>query len=284
MKWINTYILLLCLTASSAFAGSTKRYEFEWKDINTREVVRWEGDTAIVNPRSSITELDCSIKINNRDIDAAIESFGIPKSWTTFTYTSEDDLQKKQVSLQKKAARRGIKMSDDMKSYVIDYQWVIDQSSRELRDAAKDIRSIARRKGYRSKRELVGAFASFVQSLEYRLPPNNRIDDNGKEIITIGAIMPIEVLTNQWGDCDSKSMLFATLVRSIDLTEVVFIVKHEHVFAAVDVIPEPEDQTIRYKGDDWVLIELTDAWPIGRVPEEHIECIDQKQFEIVGLH
>ncbi|MBT5136006.1 MAG: hypothetical protein HOK75_05610 [Phycisphaerae bacterium] len=284
MKWINTYILLLCLTASSAFAGSTKRYEFEWKDINTREVVRWEGDTAIVNPRSSITELDCSIKINNRDIDAAIESFGIPKSWTTFTYTSEDDLQKKQVSLQKKAARRGIKMSDDMKSYVIDYQWVIDQSSRELRDAAKDIRSIARRKGYRSRRELVGAFASFVQSLEYRLPPNNRIDDNGKEIITIGAIMPIEVLTNQWGDCDSKSMLFATLVRSIDLTEVVFIVKHEHVFAAVDVIPEPEDQTIRYKGDDWVLIELTDAWPIGRVPEEHIECIDQKQFEIVGLH
>jgi hypothetical protein len=284
MKWINTYILLLCLTASSAFAGSTKRYEFEWKDINTREVVRWEGDTAIVNPRSSITELDCSIKINNRDIDAAIESFGIPKSWTTFTYASEDDLQKKQVSLQKKAARRGIKMSDDMKSYVIDYQWVIDQSSRELRDAAKDIRSIARRKGYRSKRELVGAFASFVQSLEYRLPPNNRIDDNGKEIITIGAIMPIEVLTNQWGDCDSKSMLFATLVRSIDLTEVVFIVKHEHVFAAVDVIPEPEDQTIRYKGDDWVLIELTDAWPIGRVPEEHIESIDQKQFEIVGLH
>ena len=237
-----------------------------------------------MNPRSSITELDCSIKINNRDIDAAIESFGIPKSWTTFTYTSEDDLQKKQVSLQKKAARRGIKMSDDMKSYVIDYQWVIDQSSRELRDAAKDIRSIARRKGYRSRRELVGAFASFVQSLEYRLPPNNRIDDNGKEIITIGAIMPIEVLTNQWGDCDSKSMLFATLVRSIDLTEVVFIVKHEHVFAAVDVIPEPEDQTIRYKGDDWVLIELTDAWPIGRVPEEHIECIDQKQFEIVGLH
>jgi len=284
MKWINTYILLLCLTASSAFAGSTKRYEFEWKDINTREVVRWEGDTAIVNPRSSITELDCSIKINNRDIDAAIESFGIPKSWTTFTYTSEDDLQKKQVSLQKKAARRGIKMSDDMKSYVIDYQWVIDQSSRELRDAAKDIRSIARRKGYRSRRELVGAFASFVQSLEYRLPPNNRIDDNGNEIITIGAIMPIEVLTNQWGDCDSKSMLFATLVRSIDLTEVVFIVKHEHVFAAVDVIPEPEDQTIRYKGDDWVLIELTDAWPIGRVPEEHMECIDQKQFEIVGLH
>ena len=284
MKWINTYILLLCLTASSAFADSTKRYEFEWKDINTREVVRWEGDTAIVNPRSSITELDCSIKINNRDIDAAIESFGIPKSWTTFTYTSEDDLQKKQVSLQKKAARRGIKMADDMKSYVIDYQWVIDQSSRELRDAAKDIRSIARRKGYRSRRELVGAFASFVQSLEYRLPPNNRIDDNGKEIITIGAIMPIEVLTNQWGDCDSKSMLFATLVRSIDLTEVVFIVKHEHVFAAVDVIPEPEDQTIRYKGDDWVLIELTDAWPIGRVPEEHIECIDQKQFEIVGLH
>jgi hypothetical protein len=193
-------------------------------------------------------------------------------------------LQKKQVSLQKKAARRGIKMADDMKSYVIDYQWVIDQSSRELRDAAKDIRSIARRKGYRSRRELVGAFASFVQSLEYRLPPNNRIDDNGEEIITIGAIMPIEVLTNQWGDCDSKSMLFATLIRSIDLTEVVFIVKHEHVFAAVDVIPEPEDQTIRYKGDDWVLIELTDAWPIGRVPEEHIESIDQKQFEIVGLH
>lgn len=284
MKWINTHILLFCLTASTAVAGSTTRYEFEWKDINTRDVVRWEGDTAMVRPNSSITELSCSIKIHSRDVDAAIDSFGIPKSWTSFTYTDEDDLQKKQSNLQKKASRRGIKMDEDMTRYVIDYQWVIDQSSRELRDAAKGIRSVARRKGYRSRRELVGAFASFVQALEYKLPPNNRIDDNGKEIITIGAIMPIEVLTNQWGDCDSKSMLFATLVRSIDLIDVVFIVKHEHVFAAVNVRPLPEDQTIRYKGDDWVLIELTDAWPIGRVPEEHIDSISQNKFEVIGLH
>ena len=115
------------------------------------------------------------------------------------------------------------------------------------------------------------------------MPPDSRTNDGGEEILTVGAIMPLEVLSNKWGDCDSKSMLFAALVRSIDLIDVVFIVVPDHLFAAVDLRPEDDEHMIGHKGDYWVLIELTDAWPIGRVPEKHVAGILSNQFEIFDL-
>ncbi|MBT4530470.1 MAG: hypothetical protein HOC27_04640 [Phycisphaerae bacterium] len=284
MNWINTNILLLCMTASPVAASSTQLLTFDWEDINTREVVRWEGDTAIVQHGSTMQNLSCKIKLDTKDIEAAIESYGIPKSWTSITYTDKADLQKQQKAIQQKASRHGIKMDDNMDKYIVDYKWVINQSTRKLRDVAKTIRSEARRNGYRSRRELVGAFASFVQSLDYKIPPDRRQNEDGEEILTVGAMVPLDVLSKQWGDCDSKSMLFASLVQSIDLVDVVFIVMKEHLFAAVDLRPEKDDQSILHNRDDWVLIELTDAWPIGRVPEKHIDSITKNKFDIFDLN
>ena len=47
----------------------------------------------------------------------------------------------------------------------------------------------------------------------------------------IGATMPVATLAQGWGDCDTKSLLFASLVRSIDLAEVCFITMDDHLFA-----------------------------------------------------
>ena len=114
-------------------------------------------------------------------------------------------------------------------------------------------------------------------------PPDNRINDDGEEILTVGAMMPIETLSRQWGDCDSKSLLFASLVRSIDLVNVSFIVMDEHLFAAVQLSPTRDDHSIRHNRDDWVLVELTDAWPLGRVPEKHLRNINNNTYKVVDL-
>lgn len=282
MTFSKSTILVPLISASSVVAGNVKTIEFTWEDINSRDVVRWEGDTAIVAPSSTTTELSCTTRIDVRDVDAAVANFGIPTSWTSFTYRGDDDLAKKQAELKKKAARHGLHMGED-NMFSIDYQWIIDQSTRHLRDTAKNIRSTARRNGYRSRRDIVGAFASFVQALEYRMPPDKRVASDGKPMMTIGAMVPLEVLSEQWGDCDSKSMLFASLVKSINLVDVLFIIKDEHLFAAVDVPNTQDDQTIGYRGKDWVLIELTDAWPVGRVPEKHLESISKNAFTIIEL-
>ena len=153
-----------------------------------------------------------------------------------------------------------------------------------MNKVARTIRSTARRKGYRSVREIVGAFASFAQSLEYRVPPDHRMNEKGERILTAGAMMPLDTLTKAWGDCDSKSLLFASLVKSINLVDVCFLVLEDHLFAGVRLTPTKEDHAIRYKGRDWILIELTDAWPVGRIPQEHLKSIAQDMYEVVDLN
>ena len=284
MYLINTLIIGLLLSTTDASSLSTERLNFTWSDINTREVIEWRGDTAVIHPDSSMQELSCKINLDSQDITLSIEKFGIPKTWTLITYTDLEDLAKKQKDLKKKSELHGITMLDGKDKFAVNYKWVINQSSRKLRHAAKAIKSAARRRGYRSRRELVGAFASFVQSLEYKVPKEYRINDDGETILTAGAMMPLETISKQWGDCDSKSMLFATLVNSIDLVRISFITLDDHIFAAVQLSPKAEDHSVRYKGEDWVLIELTDAWPIGRVPEKHLHNIKNRRYTIVDLN
>jgi hypothetical protein len=280
MLLINTIITGFLLT-TTAFGAS--RSSFTWSDINTREVIRWDGDIAVIQHGAAMEEISCRVKINDSSVEFAINSFGIPKSWTSFSYHDEIELKEKQKYLSENAAKHGIKMHRDGNKFSVDYKWVIDQSKGSIRDIAKAIKSSARKKGYRTKRELVGAFTSFVQSLSYRIPSNYRINKEGETILTAGAMVPLETLSNKWGDCDSKCMLFASLVRSIDLVDVIFIIMKEHIFAGVQVPTQQDEHTVRYKNQDWALVELTDAWPIGRVPSNHLNGVLVGKFEIVNI-
>jgi len=273
--------ILLTGIASSA---SIERIHFEWSDINTREVVEWDGDIAQVRQGASMQDLSCLANIDSGDIDFAIERFGIPKSWTSISYTDAEDLKKKQQDLKIRASKYGIKMLDKKNRYVVDYAWVVKESENDIRGVAKSIRSSARKEGYRSRRELIGAFSSLVQSLDYRIPADYRHNDEGEEILTVGAMMPLETLSKKWGDCDSKSLLFASLVKSINLAEVLFIAIDEHIFVAVDLPPTNEDHSISYNRNSWVLIEMTDAWPVGRVPVKHLEGVMNNRYTVVELH
>ena len=278
-------ILTLSLTAFMLCASTAipSLAQFTWEDINTRDVVEWKGDTAVIRNGSRMQEFTCKLKIEKQDVDFAVESFGIPESWTTITYSDDQDLEAKQKTLQQNAAAHGIKMMDGGLLFIVDYAWVVEKSKRKLRDAARTIRSTAKKQGYRSTRELLGAFASFAQSLKYQIPPDHRFNDDGERILTAGAFMPLETLSKRWGDCDSKSLLFASLIRSLQLAEVCFIVMDDHLFAGVRITPEQNDHYIRHKGKDWVLIELSDSWPIGRIPVDHHNGIVQGKYKVVNI-
>lgn len=284
---ITTSAPLLCcsifITASSCFSAVLDRLTYRWSDLNTREVAEWVGDTAHIRQGSTTTELTCKITVEPSEVAFAINSFGIPSQWTSISYKDEADLAKKQQQLRERASTHGIKMLQEGNKFIVDYKWVVDHSTKDLVDVARTIRNTARRKGYRSRRELIGAIASFAQSMEYRIPPDHRTNEEGEKILTAGAMMPLETLTNRWGDCDSKSLLFASLARSIDLVDVCFIVMDKHLFAGIHITPEQDDDKIRYKGKEWVLVELSEAWPLGRIPRDHVNAIIQGHYEVVAL-
>ncbi|MBC8200779.1 MAG: hypothetical protein H8E86_01935 [Planctomycetes bacterium] len=283
MPRVNLFIFGLTLSVLNSTLFASSYTTFIWTDINSREVVRWEGDTAVVKHGSVMQELVCKIEIDPEEVKRAADSFGVPKSWTTFTYIDEKDLARKQQQLHNKAQSHGIRMLQEGNKFTIDYNWVTNQNKQALTKVAKRIRSTARRNGYRSKRDLTGAFASFVQSMPYRVPADYKINNLGEKILTAGAMMPLETLACGWGDCDSKSMLFAALVQNIGLVDVCFIVMEEHLFAAVQLRPEQNERSIRYKNKDWVLIELTDSWPIGRIPKDRQNAVDLGNFKVVEL-
>ena len=174
MFQFNKIIIVLIITATCSESFAMQRLTFQWSDINTRDVMRWEGDTAVVRQGSSTIELECKVRINDQDVHRAIDSFGIPIQWTSISYHDEDELLKKQRDLKEKASKNGIRMLQDGNRFIVDYSWVVSNSVKDVREVARAIRSAARRNGYRSSRELVGAFASFAQSLTYRIPPDSR--------------------------------------------------------------------------------------------------------------
>ena len=271
---------LLLVSTASAVLG---RQSMQWKDINTREVVRWEGDTAILAQGASMTELRCKILVDPNKVSRAIDSFGIPEEWTKITYRTEEELAKRRSDLRVKAKSHGIEMNEEGNRFSVDYNWVVKQSVGDLHVIAKQIYSTARRNGYRTKRELIGAFASFVQELQFQLPPAHRINEEGEKILTAGATMPLETLASQRGDCDTKSLLFASLVRSIKLVDVIFVAIEDHLFAGIRMNPSAWDHSIPHQGKDWVLIELSDSWPIGHVPQNHLTIIHSLKYKVIDI-
>ena len=271
---------LLLVSTASAVLG---RQSMQWKDINTREVVRWEGDTAILAQGTSMKELRCKILVDPNKVARAIDSFGIPETWTKITYRTEEELAQQRSELRKKAKTHGIKMDEEGNQFSVDYNWVVKQSVGDLQVIANQIRSTARRKGYRTRREIIGAIASFVQELQYQLPPAHRINEEGEKILTAGATMPLETLAIQQGDCDTKSLLFAGLVRSIKLVDVIFVAIEDHLFVGIRMNPSPWDHSIHHQGRDWVLIELSDSWPIGHVPQNHLTIIHSLNYKVIDI-
>mgnify|MGYP002808724919 CR=1 FL=1 len=162
----NTIIVGLALAATHGTTLAMSRTTFVWEDINTRKVLRWEGDVAIVQQGSSIQELECKVTINPTDVEYTISSFGFPKVWNTCTYSDENDLAKKQKQLKAKAANHGILMLEDGNRCSVDYDWVIHHCNRSITDIEKRIRSSEWRKRYRCRRDRMGPFTSFVQCLE----------------------------------------------------------------------------------------------------------------------
>jgi len=277
-----SFIISTLLLASSANA-MLHRQSMQWKDINTREVIRWEGDTAILAHGSSMTELRCKILIDPNKVTRAIDSFGIPEAWTKITYRSEDELTSKRAQLRNKSHHHGIEMNEDGDLFSVDYNWVVEQSVGDLHIIANQIRSTARRNGYRTKRDIIGSIASFVQELQYQLPPAYRTNEEGEKILTAGATMPLETLANQMGDCDTKSLLFAGLVRSIKLVDVIFVAIEDHLFTGIRMNPSQEDHFIHHQGKDWILIELSDSWPIGHVPQNHLTVIRSGKYHVIDI-
>lgn len=265
-------------------AGKEIIRHYAWKDINSTKIIGQRGDGYIIDggPKTETCRLVAIIDATR--LNVVMESFGVPESWMHFRYSSEQDRRRKMEELQHRIARRGFVFSDIDNSITIDYGWVVEQSVSDMKDTAVGLKEEAMRAGYENTRQLNGMITSFVQSMRYWIPPEKRRNHDGQDVFISGVTMPLETLYRGQGDCDTKSILFASILKNFGNANVIFLKGNNHMFAGIRMEPRMYEQYILIKGEKYVLVELTSPWRLGHVPQEHLHALRLKKLEVVPLY
>lgn len=128
----------------------------------------------------------------------------------------------------------------------IDYAGVIAGAEQPLADCRRALAVAATED---SERQRLGVIIAFLQELRYEVPQ----DPPGRKIG--GLYPPTEVLVNDHGDCDSKSVVFAALWRHHP-TAVLLIEVPGHMLVGVEARPRPGMQSVRIGNRYYVLCEV----------------------------
>jgi hypothetical protein len=108
----------------------------------------------------------------------------------------------------------------------------------------------------------VNLLLSWVQSIPYN-ELEDRMSSNGA-----GYLPPLAIIRQNQGDCDSKSVLMASLIRSLlPDVKLVMIYLPQHALLGISLPTRSNEQTFKFDGSDYLLMEPTGpaVMPLGSI-------------------
>ncbi len=235
----------------------------------------------VIDPRYPAKRLALTVQLDKQSVNDDIEAFGFPPEDLVFRWDSREGRAPAEARYRARLAERGFELNGDMLS--VDYQWVIDRSGPKVRHVAAGLRQVARRHGYEPGRGHLGVLASFVQGLKYQIPTQRRQTPSGRTVETTGVLMPLEALAAGWGDCDTKCLLFASLLARRRSAELILLVGNDHMFVGVQAPPRQNDRFVKVRNLRYVLVELTTPWALGRISEQQWKAARRNSYRIVPV-
>ena len=164
----------------------------------------------------------------------------------------------KEISQYKKTylENRGFRLDKDTIS--VNYNQSVKRNRPRVRSVVGRIRDVA---GDVSLNYFLALILSFVQEIQYGIPPT---EEQGK--IILGFWPPLKVLVNNFGDCDSKGVTFASMWMNYKKFPVILIKVPEHLFVGL-AIPSLGREGIVINGLRYTLCEVTgkDKMPPGLI-------------------
>lgn len=240
------------------------------------------------NPGKSMTAdprmFSCIAEVPLDRMRAQIESFGVAESIFQYSFTSAADRKRKEKQMKDHLVARGMTLEESTNTAMISYNWMVERSSDDVKASAAAIEKVSVEKDCAGAREMLGVYASFVQNLEFRSPQTYRTNEKGERIFTGGVMMPLETIYNGWGDCDTKCVLFASMLANVPKTGMVFLIGKKHMFVGIRGTPRMNDRFINIRGIPYILAEMTTPWPLGRIPDRNWNAVDQNLFRIVDIY
>lgn len=185
-------------------------------------------------------------KIDRQALDQAAQQFGLPPYIFTPYEASSQVVRNRNTQIQ-----NGMFKYDG--GYLVpDIQVLVNYHLPLMRPLYRLLTTVADHEAL-DRRDRLKLLMRFCQDIPYGVPPNTY---NGKVIA--GLFTPPLLLNNTWGDCDSKCLLFSSILLNDPSYEIVLIQSPGHTSLGIKDVPRPYEKSIRYKGEDYVFCE-----PVG---------------------
>jgi hypothetical protein len=174
-----------------------------------------------------------------------------------------------EAAVESTLAQHGIRCTPEL--ITPDHQWIMDRSVPELRAVAISVINAVHGAGAATdRRDRIAALTSFVQNAVPYRPVRGAKDDlmrDGKS--RCGLRTPIATLF-EGGDCDSKALLLATLIRAVDATVPLALVHcmsgdEPHMCLAVGCDRAADEVALDTDTGIMLVVETTSDWDLGRV-------------------
>ena len=174
-----------------------------------------------------------------------IKGFGVPESlFEPYEVRPEVIEERERILKEGLFQKRG-------ETLVVDLSATVDSYSELCRPIAEQIVEALDTYGTDSPRERIEIAMKFVQDIPYGIPESQFPGWHRGGLFT-----PPEVLIEMYGDCDSKSVLFAGILTSlIDARDILFLQQSKHLLTAVKGEPEGGQTYITYEKQAYLLAE-----------------------------
>lgn len=156
---------------------------------------------------------------------------------------------------------------------------VIPDHVRFMQDALPQLKPVADAfvalYGKQNIRDIAIALTAWVQQIPYR-DMEDRLTSNGR-----GYAPPAQLLFDHQGDCDSKAVLWATVMRQIFPTlEIRILYLPQHAIIAAQIPATDREQIIELGPDSLLLLDPTGPalLRLGEVSERYQPYLQNKQF------
>ncbi len=124
-----------------------------------------------------------------------------------------------------------------------------------------------------SLRSLASRATEFIQSIPYSTSGTN----------DAGFQTPIGMFTQNRGDCDTKSVALAAILRGYGI-ESVMVTMPDHMFMGVEIPSRPSDHTFVYKGRRFVSVEPSGlGYPLGSLASDSLAALQSGKAQVVDF-
>ncbi len=256
----------------------------EWQDDDDC-VVHFEGNTKVLRAGCTPRTLTLRAAADRAWGQAVEAAFGFPPEAVQRVACREADgsCAAVETAMRQTLAAHGIAATEAL--LMPDYQWLMDRSAPQLRDVANDIIDATYGPtANATRRQVVDALTSYVQNaVPYRTVKDGQTDAIRDGKVRCGLRTPVQTLFDG-GDCDSKSLLLAALIRSVDARMPLALVHcmhgdTPHMILAVGCERAKGEDAITVEGTELVLVESTSDWGVGHVGTS----VDLTDSEAVGV-